>query len=224
MLYSVRHITTYAYTRTVLSSQHVLRLRPRRTDNQVCTSSEVAMTPGPRRRAGRDDYFGNRMEIVTLEEPHEALTIDAQSVVRVARRRPRDIEMTQPWEQIPDALAMARADAEIEAAQFMFDTARTRAAHDLVAWAGGDFAPGFQIQAVAQAIDDGRGPTDVFALFAEVAPLHVALGGGQLVQGALEQHLHHPVGRGHRQAGFHGHPGVLGDALVLHHGHGNRLQ
>ncbi|MFO1235746.1 MAG: transglutaminase family protein [Alphaproteobacteria bacterium] len=150
MLYRVRHITTYAYTRTVLSSQHVLRLRPRRTDNQVCTSSEVAMTPGPRRRAGRDDYFGNRMEIVTLEEPHEALTIDAQSVVRVARRRPRDIEMTQPWEQIPDALAMARADAEIEAAQFMFDTARTRAAHDLVAWAGGDFAPGRPVALAAR--------------------------------------------------------------------------
>jgi transglutaminase-like putative cysteine protease len=108
------------------------------------------MTPGPRRRAGRDDYFGNRMEIVTLEEPHEALTIDAQSVVRVARRRPRDIEMTQPWEQIPDALAMARADAEIEAAQFMFDTARTRAAHDLVAWAGGDFAPGRPVALAAR--------------------------------------------------------------------------
>ena len=53
MLYRVRHITTYDYAKTVLSSQHVLRLRPRLTDNQVCSSSEVAMTPGPRRRNAR---------------------------------------------------------------------------------------------------------------------------------------------------------------------------
>ena len=141
MLYRVRHITTYDYAKTVLSSQHVLRLRPRLTDNQVCSSSEVAMTPGPRRRNARDDYFGNRMEIVTLEEPHSQLIIDAQSVVRVVKRRPRDLENTMAWEAIGDALSAARSDGEIDAAQFMFDTPLTRAEQDLVAYAAEDFAP-----------------------------------------------------------------------------------
>lgn len=150
MLYRVRHITTYEYAKTVISSQHILRLRPRLTDNQVCSSSEVMMTPGPRRRTARDDYFGNRMEIVTLEEPHAELTIDAQSVVRVVKRRPRDLENTLAWEGIGDGLSAARSEGEIEAAQFMFDTPLTRAEQDLVAYAKDDFTPGRPIALAAR--------------------------------------------------------------------------
>ncbi|BCW87330.1 hypothetical protein sos41_04590 [Alphaproteobacteria bacterium SO-S41] len=150
MLYRVRHITTYEYSKRVLSSQHVLRLRPRLTDNQVCSSSEVAMSPAPQRRTARDDYFGNRMEMVTLEEPHEEMTIDAQSVVRVTKRRPRDLENTMAWEGIGDALSGARADAEIEAAQFLFDTKLTRAEQDLIAYAKADFTPGRPVALAAR--------------------------------------------------------------------------
>jgi transglutaminase-like putative cysteine protease len=150
MLYRVRHITTYEYAKKVISSQHVLRLRPRLTDNQVCSSSEVAMTPAPLRRSARDDYFGNRTEMVTLEEPHEELVIDAQSVVRVNKRRPRDLESTVAWETIGDALSAARADAEIGAAQFMFDTPLTRAGRDLMAYAKTEFAPGRPVAIAAR--------------------------------------------------------------------------
>ena len=150
MLYRVRHITTYDYSKTVTSSQHVMRLRPRRTDNQVCSSSEVAMTPAPLRRAARDDYFGNRMEIVTLEERHDKLVIDAQSVVRVEKRKPRDIEMTQAWDTIGDALSLARSDAEIEATNYMFDTPLTRAEQDLLLYAVEDFPPGRPVALAAR--------------------------------------------------------------------------
>lgn len=150
MLYRVRHVTAYDYARQVVSSQHVMRLRPRRTDNQVCISSEVAITPNPQRRAARDDYFGNRMEIVTIEQPHLELTIDAQSIVRVSHRPPRDLEVTVPWEAIGDSVSMGRSAAEIEAAQFLFDTALTRAETDLMAFSRGDFAPGRPVALAAR--------------------------------------------------------------------------
>jgi transglutaminase-like putative cysteine protease len=151
MLYRVRHLTTYEYSKTVTQSQHVLRLRPRLTDNQVCASSEVAMDPAPRRRAGRDDYFGNRMEIVSLDEPHLELTIDSTSVVRVSKRRPRDIEMTAPWDSIADTLSLARSEPEIMATNFMFDTALTRAdTTDLLAYATEDFTPGRPVALAAR--------------------------------------------------------------------------
>ncbi|MCC6918802.1 MAG: transglutaminase family protein [Alphaproteobacteria bacterium] len=152
MLYRVRHLTTYEYSKTVTSSQHVLRLRPRLTDNQVCASSEVALNPAPLRRTARDDYFGNRMEIVNLDDPHLELTIDSTSLVRVSKRKPRDIEMTAAWETIADTLSLARTEPEIMATNFLFDTPLTRAdTTDLVSYAAEDFAPG---RAVALAARD----------------------------------------------------------------------
>ncbi len=150
MLYHVRHVTTYEYATRVTASQHVMRLRPRLTDNQVCASSEVAIEPSPGRRTARDDYFGNRMELVTLDEPHDKLVIDARSIVRVSRRRPRDIEMTAAWDTIGDTLSTARHDAEIEAAQFMFDTPLTRAERDLLRYAEDDFTPGRPVALAAR--------------------------------------------------------------------------
>ena len=152
MLYHVRHITTYEYSKTVAESEHVLRLRPRLTDNQVCISSEVQLTPAQRRRTARTDYFGNRMEIVTIEDPHTELVVDAKSVVRVSKRRPRDLEATLAWDGLGDALAIGRSPAETEASNFMFDTPLTRAERDLLTYAAEDFAPARPVAAVAQAV------------------------------------------------------------------------
>ncbi|MFT3810636.1 MAG: transglutaminase family protein [Micropepsaceae bacterium] len=150
MLYRVRHVTTYEYSKRVTNSQHLMRLRPRLTDNQVCASSEVFIDPGPSRRTARDDYFGNRMELVTMDEPHDRLVIDAQSIVRVTHRRPRDIEMTAAWDTVGDTLSIGRSDAEIEAAQFMFDTPLTRAERDLVKYAEADFPAGRPVALAAR--------------------------------------------------------------------------
>lgn len=152
MLYHVRHITTYEYSKTVAESEHILRLRPRLTDNQVCISSEVSLTPTQRRRTARTDYFGNRVEIVVIEEPHDKLVVDAQSVVRVSKRKPRDLDATMPWDALGDALAVARSPAEIEATNYIYDTPLTRAERDMLAYAVEDFAPGRPIAAVAQAL------------------------------------------------------------------------
>jgi transglutaminase-like putative cysteine protease len=140
MLYRVRHTTIYAYAQEVSQSQHVMRLRPRLTENQVCASSEVTLTPRPLRRYARDDYFGNRLELVTLDEPHDRLAIAAESLVRVSKRRPRDLDNTLPWDGESRALAEARTEARIEAAQFLFDTPLTRTAvTDLDAYSAADF-------------------------------------------------------------------------------------
>lgn len=152
MLYHVEHITTYEYAKTVAESEHILRLRPRRTDNQTCISSEVQITPGQRRRTARTDYFGNRMEIVTVEEPHTRLVVNARSTVRVVKRKPRDLEATLAWDGLGDVLATGRGTDEIEAANFLFDTPLTRAERDLTLYAAEDFTPGRPIAAVAQAL------------------------------------------------------------------------
>ncbi len=151
-LYRVRHVTRYAYAAPVASSQHVMRLRPRLTDNQVCATSEVNVLPRPLRRFARDDYFGNRLEIVTLDEPHETLTIEADSRVSVSKRKPRDLENTLSWERAGAAAVEGRADA-MEASQFVFDTPLTQAASaDLVAYAAPDFAEGRPAALAAEAL------------------------------------------------------------------------
>ena len=142
MLYSVRHVTAYDYAGQVTSSQHVLRLRPRGADNQTCVSSEIEIAPYPQLRSPREDYFGNRMEIVTIDQPHLELTIDARSIVRVDRRPPRPLETTIAWDRAADALADARAPDAMMATNFMFDTPLTRAERDLLAYAVEDFPPG----------------------------------------------------------------------------------
>ena len=85
MIYTLRHLTTYRYARPVRFARCTLRLRPRDGEGQTVLESSLTITPDPRTRIVRRDYFGLDATAVTIDAPHTELRVEALSRVRVER-------------------------------------------------------------------------------------------------------------------------------------------
>ena len=108
MIYDLRHVTTYAYSRPVPFARCILRLQPRNDGGQSVQSSELIVTPRP---AERDDgvcFFGNRMTTLTIAKPHRELKIEMRARVEVRRPQAPFPALTRSWEEVGEqALASA---------------------------------------------------------------------------------------------------------------------
>ena len=80
MIYDVRQETTYLYASSVVYARHVLRLTPIDRSGQRVHATALEIEPAPMARREGQDFFGNRMTWIELDQPHEALS------VRVAAR------------------------------------------------------------------------------------------------------------------------------------------
>ena len=96
MRYDVRHRTIYRYSQPVSISHHVLHLVPRRHDLQVLHSSKLSIEPSPAVRSDAEDYFGNPLTFLTIQEQHEQLAIESRSLVDVVAPEPREPSRTMP--------------------------------------------------------------------------------------------------------------------------------
>ncbi len=108
MIYDLRHVTTYAYSRPVPFARCILRLQPRNDGGQSVHNSELVVTPRP---AERDDgvcFFGNRMTTLTIAKPHRELKIEMRARVEVRRPQAPFPALTRSWEEVGEqALASA---------------------------------------------------------------------------------------------------------------------
>ena len=78
---SVRHTTTYAYKRPVRFGDHRILFRPRDSYDQRLMSSDLVITPEPRRVRWIHDAFGNCVAIASFNTEAEKLTLDASIVL-----------------------------------------------------------------------------------------------------------------------------------------------
>jgi transglutaminase-like putative cysteine protease len=142
MLYRVRHTTTYAYTNAVSVSHNVLHLTPRECLHQHCSMHELLIYPKPAFISQAEDYFGNPVTFLGLQEPHEALTMTANSTVHltpITWPQPQD---TPPWEQVRDHLRQDRSREGLDAYQFVFDSPYVPIGPEVAALAEPYFPPG----------------------------------------------------------------------------------
>ena len=109
--FQVVHRTTYAYTRPVEKSTHVLRLAPVHDRLQTLLSHETSISvPGQSRRY--EDVFGNQTERVLIDTPFTELVIEARSRVELLDTDPLAYRpLKARFEHPPrlDALATAHA-------------------------------------------------------------------------------------------------------------------
>lgn len=106
MIYDVRHITTYDYSRQVPFARCVMRLLPRDGSGQSVQSSELLITPRPAERSDAPCFFGNRMTMATIASPHHELKVEMRARVVVERPAPPHPGLTRGWEEVA-ALALA---------------------------------------------------------------------------------------------------------------------
>jgi len=141
MRYRVRHTTTYAYSNTVSVCHNELHLCPRQSSHQTCSFHELLVYPEAALVSRSVDYFGNPVTFFTLQEPHQALTMTANSVVEVQAVEVPQVDASAAWEDVRDSLPQDRGSEGLGAYQFVFDSPYVETSAELMAYAGRSFTP-----------------------------------------------------------------------------------
>ncbi len=102
MMYSIRHITRFGYSRPITESVMEVRMQPRRDAAQHCLSFELTTKPVARITASRD-YLGNIVHHFDVLRPHTELTITAQALVTTTAAPPATTLGPDAWAAL-DAL------------------------------------------------------------------------------------------------------------------------
>src|SRR5487761_18794 len=83
VIYDVRQTTTCSYATPVAHARHVLRLTPVSRDGERVHVAALQIVPEPVHRREGQDFFGNRLTWIEIEEPHETLTVKLSARVAV---------------------------------------------------------------------------------------------------------------------------------------------
>lgn len=142
MIYTLRHLTTYRYARTVRFARCNLRLRPRDGDGQRVLESAVHVTPEPTRRLERRDFFGVDTLTLTLDEPHREFSVEAVSQVTIQRPVPPPPEAGLAWERVREAALALPSLGPDGPAHFQFPSHRVPLVPEVTDYARTSFSPG----------------------------------------------------------------------------------
>jgi transglutaminase-like putative cysteine protease len=142
MIYDVRQATIYHYASTVAYAHHVLRLTPIDRKGQRVHAAALDITPAPIERHEGQDFFGNRMTWIALDEPHETLTVRVAARVAVEMAHEAQAAVTRPWEEVR-AQAFASADPSPQApAHYLFPSRQVSLDPEIRAYAALSFPAG----------------------------------------------------------------------------------
>lgn len=119
MRFKLRHTTRYTYDEQVDLASHMLHLSPRSLPWQQVSAVAIHCDPAPARTAQARDHFGNSVEWIFIEEPHDRLEVTAVSEIDVAFPLAPEPESTPPWEQVVAEAASGGRHAW-EATEFTF--------------------------------------------------------------------------------------------------------
>ncbi len=145
MIYDVSHKTTFTYEDMVSVSHHVLHLMPRQHPRQTTLATAMVVHPSPAVDSQGKDYFGNPVQYLTVQEPHERLVVDAHSRVEVRpTAAPLVLETSEQWEEVRARLP---TDSALEAYEFSFESPHIVGTDEVYDYARTSFTPGRPILA-----------------------------------------------------------------------------
>ena len=149
MIYDVRQTTVCGYAMPVSHAHHVLRLTPVSRDGERVQVAALQIMPEPVSRREGQDFFGNRLTWIEIEEPHSEVTVKLSARVAVD---PADViapETTLPWEQVRDE-AFATSDiGPLSPAHFLFPSRIVSLDPNIRDYIRQSFSPGRAILAAA---------------------------------------------------------------------------
>lgn len=149
MIYDVRQTTHYSYGEAVPFSRHIIRMQPVARRGQHVTASALSIDPPPGERREAEDFFGNRVTRIAIDQPHDALIVTVRARIRVDEMEPLLPELTLPWEDVA-ALAMASQDcASAAPIHRLFPSRMVPIDPAMTAYAAESFIPGRPVLAAA---------------------------------------------------------------------------
>ncbi len=121
MIYDVNHRTTFQYSANVDISQHLLHLAPRPTARQIVHRHAMLTSPTPTVTKDGVDYFGNKTTYLTVEQPHNALTIASTARVETKEdAQTPDPDATTAWDTLAARMNAGPDQIPLDVQQFAF--------------------------------------------------------------------------------------------------------
>lgn len=142
MIYDVRQVTAYSYGSKVTYAHHVLRLTPIDRPGQRVHAAVLDIAPLPVERREGQDFFGNRVIWITIDEPHQVLTIKVAARITVESVEPPRPEQTPPWEVVREEALSTTDLGPRSPAHFLFPSRQVSLDPEIRAYAAESFAPG----------------------------------------------------------------------------------
>ena len=120
MIYDIRHLTAYSYSRPVPLARCILRVLPRDGVGQQVLTSQLSVTPRGAERRDGVCFFGNRTTTLTIAKPHRELRIEMTSRVEVTRAAAPFPALTRGWEEVAELALQAQSLAADSPAQYLY--------------------------------------------------------------------------------------------------------
>lgn len=140
MIYQIDHLTAYSYEAPVTSASLALRLTPRNDLWQHNLGHDIKILPEPEHATSQRDFFGNVVDLVTIDTPHTELVI--KSSARVALKSPPPLDGNdEPWERVGQEALSLRDLSASAPSHFLFSSPRITFSDDVTAYARDSFPP-----------------------------------------------------------------------------------
>ncbi|MEM7272768.1 MAG: transglutaminase family protein [Actinomycetota bacterium] len=141
MIYRIVHRTRYDYDAPVTVSVGEVRQLVTDLDGQRCIDRDLTVRPEPEHQRERADYFGNRVALFSVREPHTTLEVVATATVDTSARAgsgaPVDGVATEPWERVT-----VGPGTDLEVLEYAIDSPLVVRSQDLVDYARPSFSTG----------------------------------------------------------------------------------
>jgi transglutaminase-like putative cysteine protease len=142
VIYDLRQTTTCAYASPVAHARHVLRLTPINRSGQRVHVAALQITPEPLHRREGQDFFGNRLTWIEIEEPHKTLTVKLSARVAVDTAGELAPLATPPWEAVRDEAFATNDVGPASPAHFLFPSRMVSLDPEIRNYTRGSFAAG----------------------------------------------------------------------------------
>jgi transglutaminase-like putative cysteine protease len=130
-MYRIVHTTTYDYSDNAEVCYNLVRLRPRNLPTQKCEQMELQIDPAPDRIHDYLDYFGNYSQSFAVYQPHQRLSITAESIVTLSSQHLVPVGETLAWNTVRDVLREDRSPEIVAAIEYRFNSPYIRTSNAL---------------------------------------------------------------------------------------------
>ena len=145
MIYDVRQTTTCIYASQVAHAHHVLRLTPVNRDGQRVHVSSLQIEPRPTKSREGQDFFGNRLTSVAINEAHETLTVKVSARIAVDTKAPPDAASAPAWESVREEVFASTDIGPQSPVHFLFASRMVSLDPEIRDYARESFPPGRSI-------------------------------------------------------------------------------
>lgn len=150
---SIEHTTQYDYEHDVILAQHLAYLRLQDSHWQKVREHELVITPEPSYWQQQHDAFGNQRSYFCITKPHRCLLVHSSGTVeKKARYHDFELALTDPWEQVRDAMVYSLEQPFVPASEFVWPSTYVGWHEDLKAYALRAFLPGRPIGEASMAL------------------------------------------------------------------------